>query len=360
MKYLLLTVFLLSGLCGYADNLPDSTGIEEVNGKKFIIHRVEEKETLYSLSRKYNVPIYRIIEHNPPIEFGLEVGNTIRVPLITEEITRRTDTDVIKDPSEITQRDKSLFKKHFVEEKQTLYAISKLYNVSIEQIKVWNNLSDNALEIGQELLIKNAGPAVVPDTVIPLPDADNIHIVQPSETLYSLSRKYNVSVETLKQWNELITNDISIGQQLIIADHQSTPLAVERQVDAMPDTSNAQPLEPLMEDREPIDKALEAARKYEEENEPVNFEEILEAGLAEVIEGTDDTRKYLALHRTAKVGTILRVRNDMNDQEVFVRVLGKLPDTGANQKVLIKLSKSAYNRLGAIDPRFRVTVTYIP
>jgi hypothetical protein len=87
-------------------------------------------------------------------------------------------------------------------------------------------------------------------------------------------------------------------------------------------------------------------------------DEIKESGLAELIEGTDGNRKYLALHRTAPSGTILKVRNEMNNREVFVRVMGKLPETAPNDKLVIKISKSAYDRLGALDPKFRVEVTY--
>jgi len=87
-------------------------------------------------------------------------------------------------------------------------------------------------------------------------------------------------------------------------------------------------------------------------------DEVKEGGLAELIEGTDGNRKYLALHRTAKVGTILKVRNELNNREVFVRVAGPLPSIGANTNVVLKISKSAYDRLGAIDSRFRVEVTY--
>ena len=85
---------------------------------------------------------------------------------------------------------------------------------------------------------------------------------------------------------------------------------------------------------------------------------MLETGLAELIEGTEGNRKYLALHRTAPVGTILKIRNEMNNREVFVRVMGKLPDSAQADKVVIRISRSAYDRLGAIDPKFRVQVTY--
>jgi rare lipoprotein A (peptidoglycan hydrolase) len=90
----------------------------------------------------------------------------------------------------------------------------------------------------------------------------------------------------------------------------------------------------------------------------IGSDEVKEGGLAELIEGSEGNRKYLALHRTAKVGTILKVRNELNNREVFVRVAGPLPNTGVNTNVVIKISKSAYDRLGAIDQRFRVEVTY--
>ena len=84
-----------------------------------------------------------------------------------------------------------------------------------------------------------------------------------------------------------------------------------------------------------------------------------EKNLQEAFAGESQAnRKYLALHRTAPMGTILKVRNEMNNREVFVRVMGKLPETAVNDKLVIKISKSAYDRLGAIDPRFRVEVTY--
>jgi hypothetical protein len=89
-----------------------------------------------------------------------------------------------------------------------------------------------------------------------------------------------------------------------------------------------------------------------------NSDEVVEAGIAELIEGTEGNRKYLALHRTAPVGTILKIRNEMNNREVFVRVMGKLPENALTDKLIIKISRSAYDRLGAIDPRFRVQLTY--
>jgi rare lipoprotein A (peptidoglycan hydrolase) len=87
---------------------------------------------------------------------------------------------------------------------------------------------------------------------------------------------------------------------------------------------------------------------------------VIENGMAEMIDPKADTNKYLALHKTAPVGTIMQVKNAMNGQVVYVRVIGKLPETGTNNNVVVRISKKAYQKLGAVDQKFRVEVSYMP
>ena len=82
--------------------------------------------------------------------------------------------------------------------------------------------------------------------------------------------------------------------------------------------------------------------------------------MCDIIEDVPDTKKYLAFHNDAPVGTIMQVRNEMNNQSVFVRVINTIPPTGDNSKVILKISKKAYDRLGAVDSRFPVEISYIP
>jgi hypothetical protein len=100
-----------------------------------------------------------------------------------------------------------------------------------------------------------------------------------------------------------------------------------------------------------------------EERTPERASEIVrrvtESGLATKIEGSG-TDKYLALHKTAAVGTIMQVRNIMNGQSVYVRVIGQLPDTGENNNILVRLSPRAVQRLSTPDSRFRVETSYVP
>lgn len=362
MKFFLLAVVLITSLQGLASTMPaDSVGIEKKGGKTFILHRVEEKETLYSLSRRYNVPINQIVENNAPSEFGLEIGQIIRVPLLKK---------ASKEQKAEVKRQQNV---HVVKPKETMFSISKMYSVSIEDIRKWNNLDGNVLDIGQELVIENSGTKNDTTPQIKAPAKRGVtHVVKPGETLYAISRTFNVTIDQLRTWNDLLSNDISIGQELfvsrpaIITAPDDRPLVLQEPVskETVGATIGDTPEKNKLPGEGQSNSSVNADKNVPVETAPekgtTTFAEVSEDGLAELIEGSENTRKYLALHRTAKIGTIMRVRNEMNDQEVFVRVLGRLPDTGVNENVLIKISKSAYDRLGAIDAKFRVSISYIP
>jgi LysM repeat protein len=339
----------------------DSVGVERVGETSYILHEVGDNETLYSLSRIYNVPIYKIIESNPPTEFGLETGQIVKIPIVKKKIEQPKKEPVIEIPvkSNVVSTTKVINEKyHTVMEKETLYSISRLYGVSVSDIKTWNKLDSNALTIGQRLIIKDSSLSIGVDQnpIIKSNDlvTDNqakTHLVKPSETLFSISRMYNINVSDIKKWNDLTNNDINIGQELKVA--EDTSPIIKTNVVKVKDTVAITQAVDLI-------KVIDTAKYNIKPEVRTNFEEIVEDGMAEQIEGTQSNRKYLALHRSAKVGTIMKVRNEMNDQEVFVRIIGKLPNTDLNKNLVVKLSKAAYERLGAIDPKFRVTVSYIP
>jgi LysM repeat protein len=320
----------------------DSVRTEIINGKKFIIHQVEAGETLYGISRRYGVTLDQLVDVNPDAGSGLEVGRMLKVPYVPRTTPKPVDGII-----------------HRVAEKETLYSISKLYGVTIDEVKQWNNLSGDGLSLGQELVIKKrATPPVLNQASSQMKSVRTMHTVEPKETLYSISRKYGITTEQLKEWNGLQSEELKIGQALFISQPiytkpQSIESVVVKPEPPVLKEGEKKPVETQViatpTERLPTITITESIRKDDE---------IVQSGLAELIEGTEGNRKHLALHRTAPVGTILKIRNEMNNREVFVRVMGKLPDTGLNEKVLIKISKSAYDRLGAIDPRFRVEITY--
>ena len=82
----------------------------------------------------------------------------------------------------------------------------------------------------------------------------------------------------------------------------------------------------------------------------------IENGVAEVIDAGEKTDKYLALHKTAPVGTLIQVRNEANGLSVWVKVIGKLPESG---ETIIKISPKAFEKLQPRDKRIRAEISYV-
>jgi LysM repeat protein len=320
MRYFLIVVLSILSIPTFATYQTDSIGVERIDGAFYILHKVEGKETLYSLSRRYQVEVKSIIQANPASENGISIGQIIKVP-VHEERLPVVHEEVV----------------HIVKPQETLYSIARMYEVTPEEIKRWNHISTSILDIGQKLKVYPGLSELTKPVNSSYDSLSIVHVVADGETLYSISRGLNIPLDSLRGWNELLTNDISIGDSLIIGKRtenssvQSVP-AIFQPVDS---TGSFDPAAMLTE-------------------------EIFEDGLAEVIQGSANTKKYLGLHRYVPVGTVMRVRNEMNGKEVFVRIIGKLPDTGANRNIVIKISEAAYQNLSAIDERFRVTVSYLP
>jgi len=343
MRFLIGVVVLLLPLISAA-NVADSVGFEKVNGKVLVLHEVEHNETLFGLSKKYGVQMDEILKYNPGIKSGLTEGEIIRVPY-------RKKTKLQKGPGT-----------HTVHAGETLFFISRLYEVTVDEIKEWNGLTSNSIEPGQKLVIKES-EAVPKDYTVTAPPPEYVensnslvyHIVTSGETLYSISRSEEVSVDSLREWNDLAGSGIHIGQQLIVGRVELADVTTNTTTQVASKPTEEKPPE------EVVYLNADHSRKYRDiVIDDTGFATKTESGLAEVINGTGDSRKFLALHRSLPVGTILMVKNEMNNEIVFVRVLGKLPDTGSNENIVIKISKAAYDRLKGVGQRFRVQLSYIP
>jgi LysM repeat protein len=310
----------------------DSLRLETINGKQFIIHQVSDKETLYGISKHYGVSIMSILEFNKTADGGLEVGQILKIPYVPKSKVFGAGGIV-----------------HKVAVKETLFSISKLYDVSVDDIKALNNLKDNSLALGQELIVRKRTSSIL-EEVKPteIQAIKGTHIVAAKETLFSISKQYGITIQQLKDWNGIAGNELKIDQVLLITQPMFKTEPVKSEVAQLP---------PLIKEEtkviipEPKEKTIKISESV------AGSDEVKEKGVSELIEGTDGNRKYLALYNAAKIGTIMKVRNEANNREVFVRVMGALP-AGTDSKTLIKVSKSAFDRLGATEGKFAVEVTF--
>ncbi|MCX8490204.1 MAG: LysM peptidoglycan-binding domain-containing protein [Cyclobacteriaceae bacterium] len=311
-------VKLLFVFLSWSASSSDSLRVETIKGKQFIIHQINAKETLYSISRRYRVSVTAILESNPSSESGISVGHLLKVPYISRA-----------NPKVKTGR------RHVVTAKETLFSISRQYDVSVEDIKKANGLAENGLSLGQELIIPSTPKVVTAPVPTEIKSANSMHTVVAKETMYSIARQYGITTQQLKEWNNL-QDELPIGKMLLVV----------------------QPKYGSKVSTAPVQKPVTASTPEIKISENViGADEVKESGMAELMEGTEANRKYLALHRSIKPGTILKVRNETTNQEVFVRIAGVLP-LSVNPEVIIRISKSAYNRLGAAEAKFKIELTY--
>ena len=140
-------------------------------------YTVQKGDTLYSISRRFNVPINKLIEIN------------------------NLDTDILYIGQKIYLEKNTEYDTYTVIKGDSLWSISRKYNIRVNDLIELNNLSDLNIKVGQTLLV---------------PKEDNTYIVEKGDTLWSIAKKNNITLTTLKELNNLINNTISIGQVLKI------------------------------------------------------------------------------------------------------------------------------------------------
>ncbi len=184
--------------------------IEKINGKEYYIHFVKKGQTLYSISKAYDVSIDKIIKENPESAAEIKIGQLLKIPLIKEKPKSNI--------SEANVKEKFIY--HKVKKKETLYSISKRYSVTINDLMKLNPDLLNGLKEGQVIRI--------PERVNFLENRTNISLrkdtvknfilykVKKKETFYGLSKKYSVTIGEILSLNPELKEGLKKGELIKI------------------------------------------------------------------------------------------------------------------------------------------------
>jgi len=141
---------------------------------------------------------------SPVVEPAADSSKTLPLP---KEIEVRTDTSETIEVV-VPQAVKNM---HVVQPKETLYAIAKIYNVGVMDLVEWNSLDlQQGIKIGQ--ILKVAQTAAIPEPEEASKEV--FHEVKSSDTLYSIARKYGVTIKELMEWNQKTDFSLSVGEKL--------------------------------------------------------------------------------------------------------------------------------------------------
>lgn len=318
MRLTIILIILLLPFAGIAHSPQDSIGTTTKKGNVFILHRVEAGETLYKIAKFYKIKVEAIQKENPSTS-TLAIGQQLLIPT-----SQKASPGIVKT--------------HKVAKGETLYAIAKKYTITVEQLNSWNDLTDTDLKLGQTLYV-SAPIADKTASQRPIPKSATTHEVTAGESLYAISKKHGVTIEHLKKINKLNSNELSVGQILTI--RASTPNATKK-----PPRTSVIPVDNVKKPQRIATNPTPITYKKEEQSGSIAF-----TGLTQF-----NTKYSYGLHKTAPVGTVIKVTNTTTGKFRWVRIMGALESSDAS---IMRVNKTVMEHLGEGAISFEGTISFV-
>lgn len=193
----------------------------------YVKHTVLKGENVTQIAKKHKVSPYDIYRLNPSAKEGIKEGEVLLISLILQDKKNK------KESNKDAKKDLVASEKYTVKEQETLYGLSKKFNVSQDELKEWNPIIvENGLQVGQELTISKTNLQVIKDqtngskieavktTNESKSDLVNIindsikyeqYTILPRETLYGVSKKFNVSQMKILELNPILKDGFKEG-----------------------------------------------------------------------------------------------------------------------------------------------------
>ena len=218
-------------------------GVAQQDG--FIEYKVESNKTVYSITKEYNVTMKQLYEANPGLaEEGLKANTTIKIPIESiqddpkKEVNSPSPANISPSTSVLeiapklgklllqTQKANAINLKegeriHVIKKGETFYSVSRRYNIAIDKVKVRNEINSDTINLGDQLIIpKRSMSAIDTSRTITYHESsfDSIieHKVRRNQTLYAISKIYDISIQDIKTTNGLTSDKVKKGTKLKI------------------------------------------------------------------------------------------------------------------------------------------------
>lgn len=184
-------------------------------------HKVKRGDNLGEISDKYGVSVAELKKWNKLRNNNLIAGANLKIIKNERVVTTvkkevKADKNATENPvasNETTENPSNFYE---VQKGDNLFSIAKKFNVSLEDLKKWNNLNDLNVEQGSKLALVNNNEEFAKEAMYKTEIKITEHIVDKGENLGSIAKKYNVSIADIKEWNKIEDNNIQLGAKLIV------------------------------------------------------------------------------------------------------------------------------------------------
>lgn len=226
-------ILLLGSLSfsSYAQENPQSIIHTNVQGDDIFYHTIERGQTVYAIATMYGISVEDIYRLNPGSDKGIRAGDALRIP----------QRDITAAASETPAVDDYTY--HSIQPKETLYSLSLRYKVKGEDIIRANpGLSVETFQIGKTIRIPAMQIETLPATEIRTVQKEMEYTVQRRETLYRISRKFNISSAELLRLNPQLKKGLKTGMVIKV------PIETEEVVTEQPKVINEREVNALLDE----------------------------------------------------------------------------------------------------------------
>ena len=180
--------------------------VNSINGHKYV--NAAKGTSLLAIATENDIDLSKLLAFNDLEEDGILKNDQI---IFLQKKSKTGDRDF-----------------YLVQQQESLYDIAQKNGIQLKYLLTYNQLTENAVlppgkklylsptaETQQAGIIKNEAAAIVTNTTTV--NTNKMHSVQPKEGLYSIAKKYQITVQQLREWNNLTTDNLKVGQQLIVS-----------------------------------------------------------------------------------------------------------------------------------------------
>jgi len=357
MKFkILLTsaLFIILSATAFAKPVIDSVGVRNDDGKKVVQYKIKQGDTYYSIGKRYHVKPEVIMKYNGAKKAALTIGKVIEIP-----------TNMPAKGSSKAKETADAPKKETAKEKKERLAEEAKAEKKKHKRQPADNTDDTATAtvqqstpdpVVQQPIQKPVQQPVQPPVQQPVQNTTPPfqYKVSAGETLYAIGKRFNTTVDILTKLNNLTSTNIQPGQILLV---QSGGAPISAQTQPSVITNNPNPIAK----RDSISVVIinkDSSERHLNANRFGLFEKN-EKGVATWMDDPGlDPNKKLVLHRTAPIGTVIKITNPMTNRTTFAKVVGRFTDNESTKDVIIVMTKNVADALGALDKRFHVDISY--